>query len=383
MRRHLRFLLLSFVAGLLALVPVSIIEAAGPDDIFRTDQTVSIGADEIIDSDQYLAAQTIDIDGTVRGDVVALADQVNVNGTIEGDLWTATRSVVVNGDVQGDIRVAAESFFLTGSVGRNVVALANSVEVDTPASIGGDLAVYSGKAIVRSNILGDMSGTTSEYQLTGTIGGEDLLEIETAGREEQQGPGAWVMGRIRHWLSLLLIGGLFAVLWRGGALGLGTTAVRRPRASLVAGFLAIAAGIGYSLALLLTLVLASIVLGLLGLGGVLTVVWIAGVLSEVFVVFSYVVTATLVAGALASLLLGRVIMESRFEAGQFEVWGWLALGAGIYAVVAGLPYVGFSVQLLVALMAFGTTGLTAWSALRNIGDAPEADASPPATLPSE
>lgn len=90
MRRHLRFLLLSFVAGLLALVPVSIIEAAGPDDIFRTDQTVSIGADEIIDSDQYLAAQTIDIDGTVRGDVVALADQVNVNGTIEGDLWTAT-----------------------------------------------------------------------------------------------------------------------------------------------------------------------------------------------------------------------------------------------------------------------------------------------------
>ena len=364
MGRHLRILLLVTLVSYLALAHGQTIEAAGPEDIFKGGQSVSIGDDETIDSDQYLAAQTVVIDGTVLGDVGAFADTVDVNGTIEGDLWAAARSVVVKGAVQGDVRVAADSLLVSGDIGRNTLAGVRSLEVEAGGNMGGDVVVYSSKAIVRGIIRGDISGETAEYVRTGSIGGSELIKVEPGGKkkEEDEGFGDWILGRIRHFVSLLLVGGLMLALLRERALGLGTTAVRRPLASVGSGLLVIALGIGYTIVLLIVLVIVSFVFGTLGLGGVLAAAWVSGILSEALVVLSLVVGGTLIAGALTSLVVGRTAMEGRLEVGRFEVWAWLTLGAAVYAIASGLPYVGVVVQVAVALLTLGAMGLAAWNA---------------------
>ena len=361
MGRHLRILLLLSLVSYLALAHGTAIEAAGPEDIFKGGQSISIGADETIDSDQYLAAQTVVIDGRVLGDVVAFADNVEVNGTIEGDLWAGARSVVVRGEVQGDVRVASDSLLVFGVIGRNALAGVRSVEVEAGGSVGGDMVVYSSKAIIRGIVRGDLSGETAEYELTGSIGGSELIKVEPGGKmkEESDGFGDWILGRLRHFVSLILVGGLLLALWRGGALQLGTTAVRRPLASLGSGLLVIGLAIGYSLVLLIVLVIVSFVFGSLGLGAVLAAAWVSGILSEALVVLLLVVGGTLAAGALASLAVGRVALAGRLEIGRFEVWTWLALGAVVYVIFAGLPWIGFWVQLATALLALGAMGLAA------------------------
>ena len=125
--------------------------------------------------------------------------------------------------------------------------------------------------------------------------------------------------------------------------------------SLVGGLLVIGGGVGYAVGLLTLLIVLSIVLGYIGLGGLIAFGWVGGLLSVGAVVVSIVLGATFIAGALASLVLGRLVMEGRVRLERFEIWAWLALGAVAYTIVAGLPYIGPPVQIAAALAGLGVS----------------------------
>ena len=174
----------------------------------------------------------------------------------------------------------------------------------------------------------------------------------------------WLLGRARHWLGLIAVGSLLALIWRRGFLALGTSVVRRPLMNLGSGVLTVGAGAAYPVVLLVLLIILSIILGFIGLGGLIAVAWIAGLLSIGVVALGIVLSGTFVAGALASLVVGRLIMENRIRTARLELWAWLGLGALLYTIVAGLPWVGVLAQIAAALLTLGVFGRSTLNRLR-------------------
>ena len=198
------------------------------------------------------------------------------------------------------------------------------------------------------------------------MGGQELIEVgRLVVEKEAETFVDWLLGRARHWLSLMLVGSLLALLWRGGFLTLGTTIVRQPLMSLAGGFLVIGGGVGYAVVLLILLIILSIILAFIGLGGLIAFGWVGGLLSVGAVVLGIVLGATFIAGALTSLVLGRLVMEGRVSLERFEIWAWLALGAVAYTIAAGLPWwIGPLVLIAAALAGLGALGLGARDMLR-------------------
>ena len=340
-------------------------QAAGPDDIFRAGDVLHVASTEIVPHDLYFAGQSITIDGTVQGDVAAAGQMVVVNGTIEGDLWAGAQSVTVNGRVRGDLRVGVQSLGLNGEVGRNVLVFGNDASTSGQARVGGDFIAYTASTFIGGEVRGDVAGETANYRKTGSIGGRELIQItpqvERAERE-QPAPtiGQWALERGRHWLSLILVGALLVLVWRGGLLNAASLAVRRPVPSLGTGLVVLIGGLVASIVIIVVLIILAIITGSLGLGGLTAISVIGLLLSDAALIIGLIFGATFFAGVLASLLLGRWLLEGRWQGGALNIWAWLALGAAAYVIAGGVPVVGWLVQLTATLIGLGALGLALW-----------------------
>ena len=359
---------LFFAVALLSTASPASVYAAGPEQMFRSGDDVTVGAGETVPHDLFMAGRDIVIDGVVQGDVAAAGRSVVVNGTVEGDLWAAAESVTVTGAVMGDLRGAAKTFVVDGGVGRNVLAFGSTFELRPAGKVGGDVVAYADRVAVNGEVQGDVGGTADEYEQGGQVGGQLLLTIRPPEVEDE--PVSlldWFLTRGRHWLSLLIVGGLLALVWRGGLQGLGTTIAERPLASLGSGLLVLVGTIGAVIVFLIPLIVVSVVLGTVGLGGLTAIVLMSGILTEAAVVLTVVAAATFVAGATLSLLIGRLLLEGRWRSRAFDTLVWLGLGAILYVIAGGLPWVGPLAQLVAALLALGALGIAGWGRLRRRG----------------
>ena len=93
MKRRLGLALL--IAFIVALIGAPAAFAAD----FRTDTSISIGEDEVINDDLYLFGTTITVNGIVNGDVFAAGNSLTVNGTVNGNVFLVGQEVTVNGAV--------------------------------------------------------------------------------------------------------------------------------------------------------------------------------------------------------------------------------------------------------------------------------------------
>jgi cytoskeletal protein CcmA (bactofilin family) len=81
----------------------TLMPASSWSNVPENQASVTIGAQEVINDDLYLSAETVTIDGTVKGDAVVAATQITLNGTVEGDLIAVGRIITVNGTVNDDV----------------------------------------------------------------------------------------------------------------------------------------------------------------------------------------------------------------------------------------------------------------------------------------
>ena len=93
------------VFSLLALFTMTITSSALAFD-GRGGETVTIGADEIVEDDVYVGATNFTLEGTIKGDLFVSGETIVINGTVEGDLFAMGQSIVINGTVTDDVRIA-------------------------------------------------------------------------------------------------------------------------------------------------------------------------------------------------------------------------------------------------------------------------------------
>ncbi len=165
------------VAWLLVLCAVVAVTAQPAGAIvFRTGDTVTVQAGEVIDDDLIAAASTLRIDGKVNGDIIAAGDTIQVSGPVTGSVMVAGSKVDVTGKVTGSVRAAGESVSVSGSVGRNVAVAGNNVALAAGGGVARDFYAAGNVVDVDGPVGRNVGAAGTTANLRGRVGGRVTFE---------------------------------------------------------------------------------------------------------------------------------------------------------------------------------------------------------------
>ena len=146
-----------------------------------------IAADEVINDDLIITAETVEIYGTVNGDVIAAGSIVKVDGTVNGSLAAGAQSVLVNGDVKGSIYSGSSTFTLgsDASIGRNLFYGGFNLSAEPGSVVGRDLLVGAYQALLSGDVGRDVRAATGALEIKGTVGNDVMAEVAGTGESGQ------------------------------------------------------------------------------------------------------------------------------------------------------------------------------------------------------
>lgn len=406
--------------ALLALVAVPSAQAAefieggevviGADEVIEDDLYVSAGnliVDGTVLGDLVAMGSTITINGRVEGDVLAAGQTIRINGIVLDDVRAAAavielgESARIAGDavlagfslnafqgaqVAGDLVWGGGQALMAADVGGDLLAGTGALQLN--GSIGGDAQVGVGgpeaqpstfpmqfmpgmptlptvpsgmtfgpSAAIAGNL--DYTSTQAADVPPGVVAGQvEFIQQATQQAERRQTLSvvSFILGRLRRFIGLLLIGLLLLWLARRPLKHSVATLEQQPLASLGWGLLALLLFLAVGAAILgLTLLLA-------GLFGVFTMQALATTSAFLgMVVFGLLLLAAAVAivwlaPVAISLWIGRGILRRLRPAAADARFGPFVLGLVVYVLLTAIPWVGALVTLAAAVW-----GLGAWA----------------------
>lgn len=187
-KNFIRLIVISF-----AFFPLLPSVTSGSD--FRAGEQLVIAKDQVINDDLYFAGNSITVDGIINGDLIAAGADIKVSGTINGGLIAAAGTVIINGNVTNDIRVAGGTVEIGGNVGDNVIVFAGNLISGKDASIGRDLTIGAGNAVIDGMVKGNINGGGGNVELTGTTKGNVTLDLDD---DFKLSPGAKIEGNLEY-----------------------------------------------------------------------------------------------------------------------------------------------------------------------------------------
>jgi hypothetical protein len=176
------------VLAILAIPLVAVAETTQSDFVL-------VREGEVITEDLIAAGNSVQVDGTVDGDLVAAAfERIVINGEVTGDVFAIAGRVEINGTVGGSVRFAAGTAHIRGSVGDDAAVAAWNSVVESAGEIGRDLIVFGRHGDVEGEIGRDFIGRFSTLTLNADV--TDSVEV-TVGRFTV-GPATEVGGEIGY-----------------------------------------------------------------------------------------------------------------------------------------------------------------------------------------
>ncbi len=171
---------------------------------------------EVVDHDYFAAGENVTISGVVNGDVYAAGANVTIEGTINGDLLAGAGMITLLGEVTDDVRIAGGNILINGTVGKNVTLAGGTATITSEAEIGGsilafagnlelrasvgrDANLYTGRAVVGSQIGGNLQGEFEELVLTSEAGILGDLNYKSPQKAEIV-DGAIILGKTNYQL---------------------------------------------------------------------------------------------------------------------------------------------------------------------------------------
>jgi len=176
--KHYPIKLLSVILLLMLMVSL-----ASPAQAFtsREGNQVIIAQGEVVEDDLYAFANTVRVDGTIKGDLVAFGSLVTIGetGVVEGDLLAAGQGVVVNGTVKDDVRVAGAVLTIgeTAQIGGDLLAAGFSVETVSDSQVGQDVVAAGSMVGLSGEVARNVQVAAGGVYLNSKIGGDVTVEV--------------------------------------------------------------------------------------------------------------------------------------------------------------------------------------------------------------
>lgn len=339
---------------------VPVLQGRVNGDVFAVGRAVYIEGD--VEGSVFILAERAYVQGAVGGSVysAALAFKQEAASVINHSLYVAALNVATERDarIERDLHAVAVSANLRGSVGRETDAVIGLIElfrVLRPRVTGGITALPIRQAAAPALGVGRIIAFAPNVMPDGGFRSQPGVQTDET---EEAAAEPWWRSSLESLVVLFILGGLalwlFPTVFRRTVAG----ARRRPLAAtgvgaivLINGFLipvlvaALVGGIFFGLLYLSLPSLAWIVLGL-GLGLVIT---FFSLFLFAFMYISKAVVAVLVGEWIIRLLLPRLARRQVLA---------LLIGLILYVALASVPYLGFTIAILVSLLGLGAMWLT-------------------------
>lgn len=349
---------LAFI-GLLVTLPLLGIALTTNAQSFRTGDNITVPQNRTVNSTLYATGRSIDVAGTVQGDVICAGQNITVSGTVTGDVLCAGQSIHINGTVEGSVRLAGQNVTISGKVAENATVLSQNLTTDSDSSIGQDIGITAqdvvingsvgrdfaaagGNVIINNSIGRDIHGDLNKLTLQSDAAVQGLIDI-TSPNNIQRDTGSQVQGKItRHqppesnnntswvglgWLFTLYI--LIAMLIVTLVLVLVMPGAFQAAANIALGSLGKTVLVGIASTVLVPIVIIALMFTIVGipLGILLLLAWL-------IVLF--------LSGPFAAYLLGRFLLRDNARNAILV----MLIGAIVLLVLYLIPFLNILVLLL-------------------------------------
>lgn len=346
--------------------------------VTKSQDTIYLAKDEVVNDNYFTYGNTITIDGTVNGDLMAFGNSVTVNGYVLGDVIAGGTTVTINGDVGGNIRVAGNTVEINSKVERNVNAFGSSVTLGKDASVGWSFISGAGTTDLRGTVTGNVQSYGGDILLGNSIGNNTIITLDpestltvissavldgdltySGENDADIDSGATITGEILHkistegvqkatnflnsyWLLFKLIG-LFAILFAGVIIvsffpnklrHLLDISRATPATTLLSGILTL---------LLTPLLIIILFISLIG-------VPVGLILTAFYMIAIYL--STVIVGSLIGQYVFRLFKKD--TASRSSLFWSMMLGVTIFYAVANVPIIGWLIGLIGAIWGLGT-----------------------------
>ena len=182
--------------GLVLLLPSLLLLApsAGASEMVHGHPSYTLPSGQTLNTDLFVFADFVRIEGTVNGDVVAFAGQVEIDGHVTGDVISMSRELRVSGQVDGNIRAYTQTLDMNGSVGKNVMVALQDFEMGTSGKIEGSLTLGGSDLMISGSIARGIRAAADDMTFDGTVGGD----INVRGNDLHIGPHADLQGATKY-----------------------------------------------------------------------------------------------------------------------------------------------------------------------------------------
>lgn len=185
---------LTFLASLVLFPTLAL---AGP--IVRGGETVSVGADQILDSDFYGFGyglwSTVTISGEAKEDEYLVGGSITVNAPVEKDLVALGTTVQIHAPVLDDVRIVGGQTVIASSVGGDVVVFGGELKILSTAEVKGDILFFGGLLDVSGPVKGSVFGRGESIRIDANVMGD--VDV-TASKSLELGDGAHIEGTLTY-----------------------------------------------------------------------------------------------------------------------------------------------------------------------------------------
>lgn len=138
-----------------------------------------VAAGQEVDGSAWLAGNSVDVAGTVRGDLFCAGNTVTISGVVEGDVVCAGNTVTVLGRVSGDLRLAGNSVTVGGSADGSATIGGNGVTLTSGSSVGSDLSAAAATVNLGGAVGRDARLVAGAATLAGGVGRDVDADVDT------------------------------------------------------------------------------------------------------------------------------------------------------------------------------------------------------------
>lgn len=183
---------------------LALVSAAPGIDAVSTNRFV-LSTNEVISGELWVHADTVAVAGRLEDNLFSLATGTatgeqsppafELTGTVLGDLWAAGENVRVGGAVGRHARLFGfKTVTVSGKVDRNLMALANAIEIDSSAAIQGDCVIL-GRDIIAD---GRIAGSANLMGQRVTLAGDFATNVTVTAAEITVMPGTRIGGNLSY-----------------------------------------------------------------------------------------------------------------------------------------------------------------------------------------
>ena len=368
----------------------------------------------LVEGDLWAAGGKIHINGTVADDVrFAGADlllgpggqvgddlfaagfgfSAEPGSAIAGDTFVAGYQALLGGDIAGDVNVAAAGLEISGHIAGDVQA-----EVDEPDPEFADWTVFMGmwNPYMPPRLVGPGLTITEDARIDGeltytssvtveipdeVVGGAIVYqtpvpdEVEAPEVEVPEVPtGAltaaaivtlvvrWIVGTIRNFLTLLIIGVLLLWLVPKWLKEVVQHWKEKPLHSLGWGVAALLAFLVIVPLLFFVMIMLDIILGVLTLGGLVGIITGVFMVLEAALVVGFWIDSVYITKVAFCYLIGWLILKNTASTWVDKAMGIvpLLIGLAIFVLLRSIPFLGAFFSLAVTIFGLGAIWMLAW-----------------------